>query len=99
MQIVDKAKAAFSSVMTWVKTIPSEPNGNGSSSRVIAMVVALTLMGLLLAFFHVKHDLPTPGQLYGISAILGTGIGGYIVNKMHKDGDGDGQGGGDDSHQ
>jgi hypothetical protein len=56
-------------------------------------------MGLMIAFFHAKHDLPTPGQLYGIASILGTGIGGYIANKMHKGGDGDNQGGDDASHQ
>jgi hypothetical protein len=99
MKIIDKAKGAFSSVVVWAKSIPSEPNGNGSSSRIIGLAVAGTLMGLMIAFFHAKHDLPTPGQLYGIASILGTGIGGYIANKMHKGGDGDNQGGDDASHQ
>jgi uncharacterized membrane protein YfcA len=105
MQLVDKAKSAFSSVMAWAKTIPSEPNGSGSSSRVIALMTAATLMGLMIAFFHARHDLPTPGQLYGIASILGTGIGAYMANKLHKHDDGDDdqpdppQGGADASHQ
>jgi hypothetical protein len=60
-------------------------------------------MGLMIAYFHARHDLPTPGQLYGLASILGTGIGGYIANKMHHgsdDHDGDPPQGGDDaSHQ
>jgi hypothetical protein len=70
----------------WVKTIPSEPNGNGSSSRVIALVVSGTLMGLMISYFRVKHDLPSPDQLYGLAAILGTGVGGYVANRFRKHG-------------
>jgi len=102
MQLVDKAKSAFSSVMAWAKTIPSEPNGNGSSSRMIALMVAVTITGLLIAFFCVHHDLPTPGQLYALSAILGTGIGAYAANQIrHRDDDQPDppQGGADASHQ
>ena len=89
MQIIDKAKGAFSSAMAWAKSIPSEPNGIGSSSRIVALTVTITLMGIMGAFYHSHHDLPTPGQLYGISAILATGLGGYVANKLHGDGDGD----------
>jgi hypothetical protein len=105
MPFTDKIKSAFTSVKgvvvsttEWVKTISSEPNGNGSSSRMIALIVTVTLMGVLAGFFHVHHDLPTPGQLYGLASILGTGIGGYIANKLRPKDDGSDQGGGNDSH-
>ena len=95
MQLLDKAKGIFAfvkglvvSTTKWAKTIPSEPNGNGSSSRMIALMVTVTTTGLLIAFFRVHHDLPTPGQLYALSAILGTGIGAYAANQIrHKDDD------------
>lgn len=86
--LIEAGKQAF----RWAKTIPSEPNGNGSSSRIIALVTTLTLTGLLIAFFKVKHELPTADQLYGIAAILGTGMGGYVANRFRRggeDGDGD----------
>ena len=102
MQIIDKAKGAFSSAVAWAKSIPSEPNGIGSSSRIVALTVTATLMGVLGAFYHFHHDLPTPGQLYGISAILATGLGGYVANKLHGDDHHDHdapQGGDDAAHQ
>src|ERR1035437_3069686 len=98
MQIIDKAKGAFSSAAAWEKSIPSEPNGIGSSSRIVALTVTITLMGIMGAFYHSHHDLPTPGQLYGISAILATGLGGYVANKLHGDGDHSDHGDGHDDH-
>lgn len=83
-KIVVIAKAA----MGWAKTIPSEPNGHGSSSRVIALAVAGTIVGVLIAYFVIRHELPSADQLYGLAALLGTGITGYVSNCFRKkDGD------------
>lgn len=98
--MLDKIMAAAKAVAGWAKTIPSEPNGHGSSSRVIALAVAGTTVGLLIAYFRVRHDLPSPEQLYGLAAILGTGIGGYVANRFRKHGpDGEEEPeGNDDTH-
>lgn len=83
----DNIKNLAKSAMAWAKTIPSEPNGNGSSSRVIALLVAGTVVGVLIAYFVVRHELPDANQLYGLAAILGTGIGAYAANKFRPNGD------------
>jgi hypothetical protein len=87
--LIELGKRAFN----WAKTIPSEPSGHGSSSRVIALIVTLTVAGLLIAFFKAKHELPSADQLYGMAAVLGTGMGGYVANRFRRNGDGDGDGG------
>jgi predicted permease len=69
-------------IFNWAKSVPSEANGNGSSSRVISLLVAFTLMGLMIAFFCVTHLLPTPDQFYGITALLGAANSGYVANKL-----------------
>lgn len=78
----EKISVIVKGAMGWAKTIPSEPNGHGSSSRIIALSVALTIVGILIAYFCVRHELPTADQLYGLAAILGTGIGGYVANRF-----------------
>ena len=70
--------------LTWAKSIPSEPNGNGSSSRIIGLSVAFTLIGLLIAFLCMTHGLPTSDQFYGMAALLGTACAGYAANKFSK---------------
>lgn len=84
-EIITVVKAA----VNWAKTIPSEPNGHGSSSRVIALSVSTAVVGVLIAYFKVRHELPSPEQLYGLAALLGTGIGGYVANRFRPPGEPD----------
>lgn len=72
----------FTKIFNWVSTIPSEPNGNGSSSRIIGLSVAFTLVGLLIAFFCVTHMLPSAEQFYGMATFLGAACAGYAANKL-----------------
>jgi hypothetical protein len=74
--------ANLTAIFNWAKSIPSEPNGNGSSSRIIGLAVAFTLVGLLIAFFCLTHSLPSPDQFYGMAALLGTACAGYTANKL-----------------
>jgi hypothetical protein len=74
--------ANLTALFNWAKSVPSEPNGNGSSSRIIGLTVAFTLVGLMIAFFVVTHLLPTPDQFYGMAALLGTACAGYAANKL-----------------
>lgn len=80
--MIEKVMGFVKNVANWAKTIPSEPNGHGSSSRVIALATAATVVGLMIAYFSVRRDLPSADQLYGLAAILGTGIGSYVANKF-----------------
>lgn len=79
---LQQIQATFKAVVGWAKSIPSGPDGNGSSSRVIGLIVTVTVTGVLIGYFHVRHDLPSASQLYGLAAILGTGIGAYVAHKM-----------------
>jgi len=86
-----KIFALLGSCGKWIKTIPSEPNGNGSSSRILGLMVGGTLSGLMIANFVVHKSLPTEGQFYGIAAVLAAGASAYLGNKFgRKDADKDG---------
>jgi hypothetical protein len=82
----EKVSVIVKAAMGWAKTIPSEPNGHGSSSRVIALSVAFTVVGVIIAYFAIRHELPSSDQLYGLAAILGTGISGYVSNCFRRKG-------------
>jgi len=75
----------------WFKTIASEPNGHGSSSRILGLIVGCTLCGLMIASFVVNKSLPTEGQFYGIAAVIAAGASAYLGNKFgRRDADKDG---------
>lgn len=69
-------------VFGWAKSIPSEPNGNGSTSRVIGLAMAFALIGLMVGFLILTHTLPTPEQFYGMTALLGAACSAYVTNKL-----------------
>lgn len=75
------------------KSVCSERDGTGSSSRVVALTVTFTTVGVLIAFVVLQHTLPTADQLYGLSALVMAGTGAYIGNRMGRRDDGGGSGG------
>lgn len=66
----------------WCKTVVSEADGTGSSSRIIAMIVTGVTMGCMIAFFVYHKELPTAHQMYAMSALVAAGTGAYIGNKL-----------------
>ena len=74
--------AIVTTSLNWAKSVSSEPNGNGSSSRIIGLAMTFTLIGLMIAFFCVSHTLPSPDQFYGMTALLGAASSSYVSNKL-----------------
>lgn len=92
--MLEKAMLLVKAIAGWAKTIPSGSDGNGSSSRIIGLMVASGVMGVLVGYFMVRHDVPSAPQLYGLAAILGTGIGAYVAKQFRQpDGSNDQTGG------
>jgi hypothetical protein len=88
-KVVEVAKTAGA----WAKTIPSEPNGNGSSSRIAFLLVTCTVCWLLYAYYCYRGALPDQYTLYGLASLVSAVAGAYGINKwMHKDDDPDGKG-------
>ena len=77
----------FAKVTGWIKSVASEPNGSGSSSRIALLMIAATICGLLIAYFRYHAALPDHDTLYGLASILTAIVGGYGINKWtNKDG-------------
>jgi len=74
---------------SWVKTIPSEPNGTGSSSRIALLVSVGSAWWLLYAYYHYHGTFPTADVFYGLAALVSAAAGAYGINKWMKGG-GDG---------
>jgi hypothetical protein len=75
----------------WLKSVPSEPNGTGSSSRIALLMLTTTICWLLYAYYHYHGSLPDKDTLLGLAALLSAVCGAYGINKwMNKDG-GNGQ--------
>jgi hypothetical protein len=66
----------------WCKTVASERDGTGSSSRIIALLVAGITMGCMIAFFVYHKELPTANQMYAMSTLVAAGTGAYIGNSI-----------------
>jgi flagellar basal body-associated protein FliL len=69
---------------SWLKSIPSEPTGTGSASRVVLLLLLLlvaTVCGVLIAFVAIQHTLPSKDVLEGLAALASVGMGSYGVNK------------------
>lgn len=64
------------------KSVVSEVDGTGSSSRMVALIVALGSIGVLVAHVCIHHSLPEPGQLGGLSSLVAAGSGAYAANKF-----------------
>lgn len=64
------------------KSVISEVDGTGSSSRMIGLIVALASMGVLIAHVCIHHALPEPAQLGGLSSLVAAGSGAYAANKL-----------------
>lgn len=93
MELFAFAQSHFGGMVKWVKTIASEPSGNGSSSRVALLTVTVTVCGLLIAFFRYHAQIPSPETLYGLAALITAAAGVYAANKFGKKDDGDPPGG------
>lgn len=66
----------------WLKSIPSEPNGTGSSSRVCMLLLTGTICYLLYSYYCYHGTLPDHDTLFGLAAMLGAVVGGYGINKF-----------------
>ncbi len=80
--IVTGVKAAAK----WAKSIPSESDGTGSTSRIALLTLTFVIAGLLVAYYRYHHLLPDHDTLYGLAALLTAVVGGYGINKW-KDND------------
>ena len=78
----------------WCKTVASERDGTGSSSRIIALIVVGVTMGCMIAFFAYHKALPTSEQMYAMSALVAAGTGAYVSNKFGGGNGGNGNGNG-----
>ncbi len=77
-----KITEATKSVVSWGKEVASDNNGIGSTSRMVALVVAFSACGVLIAHVWIHHGLPEPNQMYGLSAIIAAGCGAYATGKL-----------------
>jgi hypothetical protein len=69
----------------WGREVATGNDGMGSASRVIALSVAFTVVGVLIAHVCMNHGLPTSEQMYGLSALIAAGTGAYATNKIRRD--------------
>lgn len=69
----------------WLKSVASESDGSGSSSRIVVLMMSATVCGLLVAFFVIHKFLPEQGTLFGLAALVTAAAGGYAANKLSKD--------------
>jgi hypothetical protein len=84
MRIGDVFKAAWSKLgvgLKWARTVLSERDGTGSTSRVVSLLVTLTICGVLIGHLVIRRTLPDPGTLGGLAGLLTAGAAGYGVNK------------------
>jgi len=72
----------FKKLGCWTKSVASESDGSGSSSRTALLLMTGTICGLLIAFFCVHSFLPDHDTLWGLAALLGCLTGAYSVNRM-----------------
>lgn len=85
------AMTGIKTIGGWIKSIPSEPNGTGSSSRIALLMLTTTICWLLYAFYRYHGALPDQGTLTGLAALLTAVVGGYGIGKWTGKGGGDGQ--------
>lgn len=74
-------------VAGWCKTVASERDGTGSSSRIVALLVTGVTMGCMIAFFAYHKELPSASQMYAMSTLVAAGTGAYIGNRFGKNDD------------
>lgn len=72
-------------VIGWGKEVATGNDGMGSASRVIALMVATTVVGCMIAHVAMNHGLPTSEQMYGLSALIAAGTGAYATNRIRRD--------------
>lgn len=82
----------FEKIITYVKAgiafgkqVAMGNDGMGSASRVIALVVVTTCMGVLITHVAICRSLPSADQMYGLSALIAAGSGAYATNKIRRD--------------
>jgi hypothetical protein len=81
-----KLLAFASKHLGWAKSVLSEKDGTGSTSRIALLILVLTVCGVLIYSVAVHHELPNRDTLLGLSSLAGIGAGGYGVNRIsHKD--------------
>lgn len=74
-------RAAIRAVLRWIAGIWSEPNGQGSSSRVHAAIAFISAVGL--AWYATVRQVQIPeGAMYLTLFVLGGGVGAYGANKF-----------------
>lgn len=55
----------------WGKQVATGPDGMGSASRVVNLMVATTICGVLITHVILHRGLPQADQMYGLAALLG----------------------------
>jgi hypothetical protein len=70
----------------WLKSIPSEPNGTGSSSRICMLLLTGTICYLIYSYYCYHGYLPDDDTLFGLAAMLTAVAGAYGINKFTNQG-------------
>jgi hypothetical protein len=82
MQWLHKITEGLHNLGGWTKSVASESDGSGSSSRTALLLMTTTICGLLIAFYHAHKFLPDHDTLYGLAALLACLTGAYGINKF-----------------
>lgn len=80
--ILTAAWLKVESHLQWTRTVVSEVDGTGSTSRLCFLLITLTVCGITIAHFCVSRKLPDEGTLIGLSSLVTAGGAGYGINKI-----------------
>lgn len=68
--------------LKWLHSIPSEPDGQGSASRVGLLMVTGAICMVLVGHLYFQRRMPTHDELTGLAEIITASGGTYGVGKI-----------------
>lgn len=74
----------FKKAIRWIKSIVSESDGQGSSSRIAVVVIVATVCFCCIWHTVVNKTMPDGGSLGGFSGMIGSGGALYGLNAWKK---------------
>ena len=67
----------------WGKQVATGNDGMGSASRVVNLMIATTVAGVLIAHVAMHRGLPQADQMYGLAAMLGASSVAYAAKSIN----------------
>lgn len=67
----------------WGKQVATGPDGMGSASRVVNLMVASTVCAVLIAHVLMHRELPQADQMYGLASLLGASSVAYAAKAIN----------------